>query len=589
MDFNFVTNLNYCAEIVNEFKTLLLYSHIIPAVFVTIFTLIILKQSKGSLLSVILAVISFSFVIWCILDIAIWLNYNSASILMFVWAPIELFAVTMFGGVYYFTRVFLYKKDISPTHKIFIFAPVVLVALLMFTKLNLEYFDLNECIAGEGVIFQNIVRSIKIIFSVATLFSIINYIRKNIADRAKFTVGLILLIGVSFFMYSSIVSGIISEITENYRLEMYGLFGMVGFISVLAYLAIKYHSFNVKIFASQILVIVIALLVLAEYLFITNFISAVLVTVTFVFVAVLGLIFVRSTIKDIKNQQHIESLVKARSEFLFVASHQLRTPVSLITGTLSLLKEGDLDTLPKEEREKMIDGVFVKAKKLTNIVNDILEASHMDIVDFSIPQETVAQLELRSLVRGVCQTLEQKANERKVVLDYSTIGYGSALPPETILEMRRVGSSKMISRALGNALIQQQGEQYDDQDPIIIRGNAHYLEQALTNVIDNAIKYSPTTTEHVGTVRVDIQNTSRRAIIMIKDNGIGISLEDQKKLFEKFARAENAMRADTEGSGLGLFIVKKIIEAHKGGSITITSDGVGRGSLTRIELDVVNE
>jgi signal transduction histidine kinase len=100
--------------------------------------------------------------------------------------------------------------------------------------------------------------------------------------------------------------------------------------------------------------------------------------------------------------------------------------------------------------------------------------------------------------------------------------------------------------------------------------DADFLEQAFYNLTDNAIKYTAK-----GFVKIVLNQESNQLVVKIQDSGVGIPLEDQKKIFDKFARAKNAIDMYTDGSGLGLFIVKKIIEAHQGAINFISKENEG--------------
>jgi signal transduction histidine kinase len=119
--------------------------------------------------------------------------------------------------------------------------------------------------------------------------------------------------------------------------------------------------------------------------------------------------------------------------------------------------------------------------------------------------------------------------------------------------------------------------------PVWVMGDAGKLKQIFSNLIDNAIKYTP----H-GSVAIAVRSMTnhRAALVEIKDTGIGIAAHDQEQLFHKFKRATNANEANVYGTGLGLYVAKEIIRAHKGW-IHIASPGKGKGSTFSVELPYV--
>jgi len=111
--------------------------------------------------------------------------------------------------------------------------------------------------------------------------------------------------------------------------------------------------------------------------------------------------------------------------------------------------------------------------------------------------------------------------------------------------------------------------------------SGEFLEQAIYNLVDNAIKYTPQ-----GHVEIFLGADKENIQINVQDSGIGIPLKDQSRVFEKFARGKNATDMYTDGSGLGLFIVKRIVEAHHGGKILLKSEE-GKGTTFSISLPFI--
>ncbi len=235
---------------------------------------------------------------------------------------------------------------------------------------------------------------------------------------------------------------------------------------------------------------------------------------------------------------HLQKLLKMRSEFLDIASHQLRTPVSVINGTLSMMKEGDLDNLPKEKQQTFLDNIYRKGIKLQEIIDDILSASEMDTTEFTI--SNFKEMSIETIINEVIKDKKPEANSKGLKLVY-----------------------KKPALTLPSAKL-----------------NEKYLEQALTNLVDNAIKYT-----EKGSVEIGAEVKDKNLLLSVKDSGIGVPKEDLPKLFKKFIRAKNAREVYTDGSGLGLFIVKQIVEAH-GGQVWAESPAPKskQGSIFYIQL-----
>jgi len=245
--------------------------------------------------------------------------------------------------------------------------------------------------------------------------------------------------------------------------------------------------------------------------------------------------------KDIQNKAiHLEKLLKMRSEFLDIASHQLRTPTSVIKGTLAMMQDGDMDKMSTEEKAKFVRNMFQKSVKLESIINDILVASEMDTAEFSIRVKDTIELE-KFLEKEVADH-QFDALEKKLALTYEKLSDG----------------------------------------PFKIKGSAKYLEQVIDNLLSNAMKYTPQ-----GTVKASIKRIGQNVIVSVSDTGIGIPKEDIKRIFNKFIRGKNARNVYTDGSGLGLFIIKRVMDKHLGSKIWVESEE-GKGSSFYLQFPLIN-
>ncbi|BFT95023.1 hypothetical protein MNSC_10310 [Minisyncoccus archaeophilus] len=225
----------------------------------------------------------------------------------------------------------------------------------------------------------------------------------------------------------------------------------------------------------------------------------------------------------------------------------------MIQGVASMLLDGDIDKMPQEERQRFYEAVWIKSKKLQTIINDILNASKIDNKVSEMDQ--VEDVDIPEILKKVTSDFTLEAKERDIVL---------------VLDVPK----KPIS---------------------IITGQKKYLEEVFVNLINNAIKYTPSSvmTNDVRKVRsvkgkakvaVKVREDKEKGLIMIevKDNGIGIPEKSAHSLFKKFARADNAVKMYTDGSGLGLYIVREVIEDH-GGRVWFESK-VNIGTTFFVEL-----
>lgn len=296
--------------------------------------------------------------------------------------------------------------------------------------------------------------------------------------------------------------------------------------AILLFAIFKYQFLNIKIIATELFAGLILVIVLGEMFFIKSPKELAVKGVIFLILIFFSYMVVRSVYAEIRQREHIEKLLKMRSEFLDIASHQLKTPVSVIMGTASMFKEGSIQKLPKEQQDKFIDNIYRKSVKLSGIIRDILSASEFDTEKFSLPEGRLEPVDLEKFLKKIKEDFSDDAKEKGLELDF-------------------IKKKPVIS-------------------PII--SDEFYLTQAIVNIVDNAIKYTK-----IGKVDILLDEDEKNVFVKINDTGVGIPEEDKPKIFGKFERASNAVDMYTDGSGLGLFISKEIIDAHKGATISFNS------------------
>lgn len=229
--------------------------------------------------------------------------------------------------------------------------------------------------------------------------------------------------------------------------------------------------------------------------------------------------------RDITREKMIS---KSKSEFISIAAHQLRTPLSAVKWAMRLIIDGDLGPLAPAQL-KLIKRGYDTNEKMIILVNDLLNVARIEDGRFGYEFK---EDDLLKTISSVLSNLTIPAKERNITLEFEKPSGGLA--------------------------------------PFVFDSNKFSL--ALQNVVDNAIKYTPPS----GVVKISVDKKGKYAEITVKDSGVGIPNDQLKRLFSKFFRARNVLRMQTAGSGLGLFIVKNIIARH-GGKINVESKE-GEGS-----------
>lgn len=230
----------------------------------------------------------------------------------------------------------------------------------------------------------------------------------------------------------------------------------------------------------------------------------------------------------------LKQLDLAKNEFISIASHQLRTPLTSIKGFISMIREGDYGRIGKETDEALRK-IFISNERLIKLVNDLLSLSRIESGTFGF---VFKENEIGLLVKNIVDNFKIEAEEKGLKVNYHK--------PE---------------KAINSFLF--------DKDKIY---------EVVSNLIDNAIKY---TIE--GTVDVFIENVENKIRIIISDTGKGMEKDETNYIFEKFRRGIESSNLNTEGVGLGLYVCRKIIDAHNG-KIYAESEGLGKGSRFIVEL-----
>jgi len=213
---------------------------------------------------------------------------------------------------------------------------------------------------------------------------------------------------------------------------------------------------------------------------------------------------------DITREKFLDQM---KSQFVSISAHQLRTPLSAIKWALALLKD---KTIPLKEKTEIIEKLSESTERMIKLVNDLLNVSRIEEGRFLYKPK---KEDLREIVKTIF-------DQEKEIAQKKNITFNLFLPKEPCFSLV-------------------------DKEKISL---------AVQNLIENAIHYTPPG----GKVEVFLEKKEKELIFKVKDTGIGIPEEEQKRIFEKFFRGSNALKMETSGSGLGLFITKNIIEAHKG-------------------------
>ncbi|MDH5458684.1 MAG: ATP-binding protein, partial [Nitrospinota bacterium] len=235
-------------------------------------------------------------------------------------------------------------------------------------------------------------------------------------------------------------------------------------------------------------------------------------------------------LNDVTRLKRLENM---RRDFVANVSHELKTPITSIKGFVETLLGGALDN--PDDSKRFLEIVAGQADRLNAIIDDLLSLSQLE-QDSEKAEIVIENRELKPVLEMAIQACAPKASEKTVHVDLNCL------------------------------------------ENITARINPQLFEQAVINLVDNAIKYSLPSTQ----VQVEVSVDNIELTVSVSDEGRGIEKEHFPRLFERFYRVDSDRSREMGGTGLGLAIVKHIAQVH-GGSVSVDSS-VGKGSIFRIHL-----
>jgi len=533
MFYNFLTNIESCHVTI---PALLYYSHIPTAVIMAFLGLFLLIKSKHNKIAArVLFLLSTIFLIWVLFDMELWLTYSSIT-MMFLWSLFGMLYILMYILGLYFIYVAIEGKDISNKIK-YIWGILLLpIIILTPTEYNLLSFDMVNCQPFENAYFtglQYILGFLLIIWAAIFIYRKYKIEKKENRKKIIFTAIGILLFFITFFWPE-----MIGSITEDFAVTQYGLFGAPIFAGFLVYSIVRFKTFDIKLLATQALVWALLILIGAEFFFIQSKVNMILTAITLVISGGLGIFIIRSVKKEVALREELEIANNNQQALIHFISHQIKGFFTKSKMIFAGLLEGDFGEVSPTIKE-MANVGMASDNNAVAMVQDILKASNLKkgTTDY-----TLKKLDMVEVVRGVAGSFTEEVNKKGLKLDLN------------------------ISNT-----------------PLMIMADETQITQTIKNLIDNSLRYTPT-----GEVKISLNISpvnKKKMIFSVKDTGVGLSEGDKSKLFTEGGKGEEAIKVNTNSTGYGLYIVKKIVENHHG-RIWAESAGRGYGSKFSFELDL---
>ena len=361
---------------------------------------------------------------------------------------------------------------------------------------------------------------------------------------------LFLSIGNCIAILIGVNTNLIFPYFNQWDLFWFGPVATVVIVIFVGYSTIKHNLFNTKSIAAESVSFILWVAVTMRLFLSLTALDYVINGILFCIGIGSGLVLIRTVYREIDQLEKIKSIAKdlevanehlrvldrQKSEFVSIASHQLRAPLTAIMGYSSMVIEGTYGAISEKVKE-VLSNVLESSRRLSIVIDDFLTISHIEQGKMSYKFETV---EMKKILETLVEDFDPRAKVKNLYLHFATDGY----------------------------------------DTYNVTADSGKIRQVLSNLIDNSVKYTIS-----GGIDINISKdiALRKTRIQIRDTGIGLSAESIAALFQKFSRAKEVQKIYTDGSGIGLYIGQEMIKAHHG-RLWVESDGEGKGSVFFVEL-----
>jgi len=346
-----------------------------------------------------------------------------------------------------------------------------------------------------------------------------------------------------------------SPFIQDFRYIWSGPLFTFAIAVTITYSIFRLKLFNVRVIAAELFTFGLWIFILTRIFISPDPSEQIINGVLLFFTIIIGIFLIRSVNKEVDTREQIEKLAenlesanvrlreldRQKSEFLSMGAHQLRTPLTSIKGYASLILEGSYGQIDSK-LSNVIETIFTSSSRMVDTVSDFLNVSRIEQNRMEYRKENT---NFAKIVQQVVNELTLAAKEKKLSLLYESVGVKDCAV-------------------------------YIDISKI---------EHVISNLIDNAIKYTPQ-----GSIRVGLECDSDKKVarLAVRDTGAGIPTDALPTLFDKFIRARNAKSINVTGTGLGLYVARQMVQAH-GGKIWAESEGEGKGSVFFVELPLADQ
>lgn len=401
-----------------------------------------------------------------------------------------------------------------------------------------------------------------------------------------------ILYGIAFFAILNLLFNLfVPIVTKSFRFARFGTYSAIFFIGFTAYAILKTHIFNLRIILTESALVIINVIAVVQIFTSASTLDALLQLLFAVFIFYGSYLLLQSVRREIKFREelqvmteqlaqanaHLKELDAMKTEFVSLASHELLTPVSAIEGYLSMLLDEKMAKLEDPKAVKYMDRVYSSAKRLARLVTDMLNVSRIEEGRLLVEKK---EIDLSKLINEVIDEIKFKAEENKQEIAFENPdGWNTFGDPDKVKEVvvNLIGNSIKYSKNPGTITVKvekvptaQVAEKWQKVEAEI-KARPLDDQEAIKSAVD----------EHFHALVGPEQ-----LLISVKDQGIGIPKEELPRLFKKFHRVGDFTTAESQGTGLGLYISRALVELHHG-RIWADSEGPSHGSTFTFSLPTI--
>lgn len=363
---------------------------------------------------------------------------------------------------------------------------------------------------------------------------------------------------IAFMFFGTVIASLIGFSTDLI-LPTLGIYHYMGkgpvailiFTLFIYYAILKYHLLEIRVIAAEIFSGLLLATALLNFLTAKTTADIIKQGLILLVLAVFAYFLVRSVMKEIRSREEVlvlaehlrvanselQRLDQAKSEFISIASHQLRAPLTAIKGYISMILEGMFGAIVPQMKE-VLERVYASNERLIKLVEDMLNLSR---IEAGRMRYDIKIINIDDVLGSVVEEFANVAHEKNI-------------------ELRWVKSSP----------------------PVMVRADTELLHQVFTNLIDNAIRY--TDSGHVAVFVLHRNPEDTYVTLCVEDTGAGIDAEEMTHLFKQFERGGAGRERGITGFGFGLYIAKKIVEEGHQGKLWAESEGKGKGAKFFVQI-----